>query len=133
MKLHHPGKPVEPVNPSDPMEPLNPAAESKLEQNTNQNNLDSEKEKSSETPDELEKIKAINEDTKVKNEEEDKELESLLYKLDHFQPKRPQVPQPRFPDLNLEGEMDLRQKCNGHGNNFWRMPFRQQMFSQEIK
>ena len=63
--------------------------------------------------------------------ENQEELESLLHQLEHFKPQRPQVPQPQFPDLELEGETSLRQKCHGQGH-FWRMPFRHHLFSQQV-
>ena len=79
------------------------------------------------------KKKAIRtEKEEVEVEENQEELESLLHQLEHFKPQRPQVPQPQFPDLDLEGETSLRQKCHGQGH-FWRMPFRHQLFGQQIQ
>ena len=72
------------------------------------------------------------EKVKVEAAENQEELESLLHQLEHFKPQRPQVPQPQFPDLELEGETSLRQKCHGQGH-FWRMPFRHHLFSQQTE
>ena len=62
-------------------------------------------------------------------EEEAAALAEAWMTIKNFVPKRKFVPSPRYPDLGLEGEREMRARAGGSNN--WQMPFRHSMFESD--
>ncbi len=69
--------------------------------------------------------------TKEEQDALDNEINEALQAIKNFKPKRPRTDSAQFPDLEVAVEKSIRSRNYG-ALNYWRMPFRHNLFQEEI-